>query len=601
MDERQRTVLLLYPVGNNDVKFDRACWQRAVVEEGQEQPRAIPFREVTSLIVAALEGASADLLTTDHHAGETRCAIEGDGEPTGLPGGLAGARQDEAGARWRVELPIFRNVIRHVRAREPEGEIVVRCIVTDQRSVPGAWTDQDTHCVPALFARFVAEAAGCAPDLYGRVTIGEPHTLRQNPASFDQMSKAYTNEVMPAFAGAIAGADACYYSAGTGTPAMTFSGATTFGSDARVSFIYKMNGAARVEDIGEFRKLPQQRTLDLLDRSLARFDLALAVDLLDRDDTGFNRHDPRVQRAIGLLKLYRDWEGEYYRQAVDEARSAGLTDAGVSGIAATLAALPSRRDRENWPDYWQTAMFSTALRLRADVARNDLPEFIDRIIHFRDLSLLYARTWFGWLTDISTPEATVNELPAANRAGLPPKGIRSFSGESGTSLINSRINHPQPEDRTTIPNLRPWWEMHTLVQFLAGTIRDLRNAHVHKLVIYDAEVLNDQVRYLLRDDNGQIPVAFEQRDTVWFLLRLVETCVAMAPRHGGALPSLDDLCDEVLGIPVALAGMGIATEPREWRSATLALEYRAVGDRVFNAFVNRLRAGNAAGIAGAVR
>lgn len=503
-------VLLIYPLGNNDLKRD-----------GADVPKT-DFRDIVDnwLPLATSPKARVELIPAPNG-----------GLPLGIH--LSGGGRGE-----RFHFPIFRDVLTYLLSEQPGCRLDIRFIATKQGDREKG--KQDTYGLPPLLRRYLEALAATERRLPGFVT--EQWIVEQNPADYDLMTTEFT-AIARAYGPAVAAADHAYYSIAPGTPAMAFASAVTFGHETRLRFLYKPQWEDKPTQISRFLHLPRQRSLDLLDRTLAALDFGIAAGLLTQPGSGFRPDDAEIAEAVGLLALLPAWQRELFADATAEAipESQGTL---VRTLSETFVAPPAQDDPRNVLPFWHLRLIDCAVRLRIALIREDIAAFVDGLAHFIDLALLFGLAWDNPTIDWQNPRGhrPPEFWEEANRQGWSADSDR-FSRSRKLNYLASRFGLPDVTDRAA---KNSWLDaLRRLNRLVDQKLRSYRDEHQHGAAAFERTLVDDFVR----EESG---AHVQPSDGGWAVLAFVEDVLEAVPGME-TLPNPDQFFQESLTIPREIA------------------------------------------------
>lgn len=535
-------VVLIYHLGNSEPQV-----------AGSFFPRGGPYREK----IVELLGAELDEGVAEGRAISLRLG----GQPTA------------------VTFPMLADTLAYVLGQHDAAPVHLHFVVTnqDRTGVNPDRARQDTFEVPELVARWL-EHGNLPPQFRGRVRLQPAEEIEVNPADADTIMPYFAATTAPALRDIVASAAShggghAFYSARAGTPAMRFAAITELGHEPRLTFVEKPDGTP-VGTVQAYLALPRRRTLGLLDLALSKFDFALAHELLNGYGSGFDKENAAVQDALTRLAILRDWHAELLPDAARTAKAAdwGMKpdDSPTAWLAARLAREPARKKTSaQWAEFWRTKLLDVTVRAFVAWGREDVPGFIDRLRHIRDISILYGLTRYGIASEfrastVQLPDTWVKlfrERYGWNPGGKHPKTTpegpaersvkRRLEEPESMMVLVWRALHPQPGD-IAAPAAEVWLNAVLLLRYLSGegwgSLQDFRNRHIHNSARFERDLLNDYVRVYLNGVQHAIARSVKGADLV---LVLVEQINALAPEKLSVAPM--DIIGEALRLPGDLA------------------------------------------------
>jgi len=557
MEQAGNTALLIYPIGTSNLQYGGSGPGEAPI------PRRIDpehFAEVKARVIAHLVEPGGVAACLEHYG---KAALP-DGTP--VPDGIIYV--PPTGETCAITLPILAVILPWVAARYPGAEIRIWPIVTYQQTDEHPrGHPQDTIGVERLFRVYLRQLRDAGYPISAHVA--EPGSVIScNAANHDEVAGPFA-QLHRELESEIVRARYRYYTIGTGTPQMTFAAATTFGLDARLNVIYKprvdKHEAERVEEVGRFRDLARQRTLDLLDRSLAGFDFALAERVLRGNDTGFPADHPHVAAALALLAVTGAWEKELFQDAsaVPIPPSVAGQPWAVRRLAERLGRFPVEANARR--EFWRLKLVDAFVRLAIAAGRGDIAGFVERLQRFFEAALLCGLFWcdptYDWheLPNRQTRPRAL--LDMRERYGWKREGVESAL--EGLRFLMWRVawsdDVPPRRDQ-----LRGWLRKLLLLHHVRrDELRRKGNAAKHSFTLLERDYLDNFTG--TGDGLG-----------AWVLLRLAHDVVAALP--GGDTPA-NEMLQQVLGIPDLLAAAWPASrlvDAEPTPSAVLARDFAAL-------------------------
>lgn len=517
-------VLLIYPVGNSDLQLLDDSGKPVFI------PRGSNFRSLLGAYIGRSSVAQ-------------------------IPEPLRGVALNDQGELRRTAFPILESVLRHI-ALERRGQLIRIVFLLSDQDPPH---HSDTVGVDRAFASWL----GSTHAFGDQVAVARPELLTDNPASYDLMSQAFSR-IARRLNDQIAAAPSCYFSATAGTPAMTFASATTFGPDARVTFLYSPQGRrGAVERIEHFRRLPRQRTLQLMDDALARFDFEAAIEALGTAGSGFDPERDDVQETLAHLAAANAWRRGFAADAAESAtRGRPHHQLAVTrALTATLAMAPGTLPRAQWSTFWRQKMVDIAARLQIARVQGDVPGFIIRLRHFLDVSLLFGLTWYGLTSDafgkaIQIAPADQNRLALDVNWSHPGFGLEY----ERAALLAWRSRHARPEDHDAAA-MQIWTTHFLQLRDLEGhVLRDFRNRLIHNSVALERDLLDTMVREQFPEPRPGFPPG---SGAALLTSGVLQVLAALPAASGG---QVNDLVDEWLTIPRRIADDHGLPDPPQCRA-----------------------------------
>lgn len=557
---RGKTVLLVYQIGNSDLRFGQSG-QGAEPKPIRIKPEEESFRDVTQGIIADFDEARE----------ENRVIELTQYGRAAIPDGLRYVRSNNDVVA--VEFPILPVVIHWLVGQRDGANILLWLIMTDQRTGSNpTGHEQDTIGMDCLFHAYLDRLRVPFPE-FKRVQLG-PHRsthpvcrlgqatnpaslvtrtesfalIHCNPSDYHDLADVY--DKLHQYLKEMSGRMEIYYAVGTGTPQMSFAGATAFGFDARVNFIYKPHigktGVEHVDEITHFRDLPRKRTLELLHKSLDAFNFTLAANILDDETGGYAPDDPPVRQALRQLDLLADWQRPLFADVVTWLDDATDTErAQLKGLVAYRLAETQKerpRDPKDRVIYWHTALIDALIRLRMWLLCEDIPAFVFGLDRFLDLAVTFGLTAMRPLVDWTNMQ---NQVPQHELEQLK---ATSTGATANTRLMPDRLRYllwlirSDPTQSLTAmvgPLL-------TLRLIIERQLAQYRHQYVHAVVTIDHAALDNFVESWggSRSAKGL---------GGWVLLALAEVVVAALPSDPQrVLPDPDEFFREVAAIPEQL-------------------------------------------------
>lgn len=482
--------VLIYGIGNSDLQIE------SHVDGGNSKPRSYPdSRFVAGRILDAWDVAAPNLMIDP----ETRvpCGVEFDAaipvsDQRETPRGVVEARVTSM-----VWFPILSDVLAELAARHQGDWLDIQFLVTDQRPPH----DGDTIGIYELFNRYIdllRDSGAVHPS-----SKTSARRLTNNPSNYDVMTREY-GQIAREIDHAVNYAQHAYCFITTGTPAMSFAAASVWSGDARISFIAKPAGSRAISPIAQIHQQERRTTVDLIGQAVGRGDFDLTFRLLTSPRSGFAPHDDRFRSAAAWLSGAAAWEREDYGAARSE---------GGDAISLMAEILSQRKSTNGSGRFWMAKLVDEIIRLRFDLLRHHLSEFIDRLIHVQEIAVLAG-------LELVSPRTTVNPGELVAYDGIDHRFASRMFGAKGREIAQA----PQVAQyllwSSTVHSVRQaardWIDrVMSFRSLITPTLRNLRNAHTHNFAHIQAHFLDNFIA-----ERSGIPV--DPGVGSWVLLELAE-------------------------------------------------------------------------------